>query len=353
MRRTRLVGALAGLLLLGAPLASTSVAASDELTARTLVKTASGNLETYVDNFVAGFPGVNSYGYVAPTSTERATFTRGVDQVLLGDYPSAASTLDPLKYDVVRYTDTAVYPNRTVTLLRERRVDGKYTHGWGLYAFGRSGSRVVVEVPHPRADLYTEKVGVLAFRRADAKALYVAGTHRYANGEQGPLDDMGHADAPADMAHVTDSIFHAVHNRLLASNLRVFQPHGFGNEGYADADYHEVVVSAGATPTAFTYDVAAATGRHFRTCVSTGPSVCYFFASHNEQGKTTRAAGGEFIHVEAYRPIRDDATLRTTLAHSVADVLEPYLGDITYRQAGGCAPDCRARGGDREPVLIP
>ncbi len=277
------------------------------------VKTASGELQSYVDDFVAEIPGRDSGGYDVPTTTEVQTFTKAVDQVLANDLSGAAVNLDPLKYDVVKYTDTAT--NRVVVLLRERKVDGRYPHAWGLYGFGRASSPLVVEVPHPVADAETENVGVQAFRHADARALFVAGAHRYANGTGD--------SAEADMAHRTESVFDAVHRRLLTAGVRVMQPHGFGETTH-DAVGHDVVVSNGAVPTATTTAVATAlTAAGYSTCLYDGDSLCWQLgATNNVQGTSTREAAGEFAHVESYTPIRTDTARRDLLARTVAGVLQ-------------------------------
>ncbi len=274
------------------------------------VKIASGGLQTYVDEFVAGIPGKDSNGYDLPTTTEVAAFTGAVDAVLGNDLQRAADALDSLHYDVVRYTDTVT--GRESVLLRERKVDRRYPHAWGLYVFARNASGLVVEVPHPVADMNTENIGVQSFRAADAAGLLVAGAHRYANPEN-----------EADMAHRTDSVFDAVHRRLLTTGGRVLQPHGFG-EATREAVGHDVVVSDGtATPPPIVIETAAAlTGQGFLTCLYTG-TVCWeLAATKNVQGASTREFGAHFAHVESYTAIRTDSALRDRLAHTVAGVLK-------------------------------
>ena len=278
----------------------------------TTVKTASGDLQTYVDEFVAGIPGRDSGGYDAPTSTERQTFMSAVESVLSQNLQQAATTLDPLRYDVVRYTDTAT--GREAVLLRERKVDGKYPNAWGLYAFANNASGLIVEVPHPVADVNTEDVGVQAFRAADARAVLLAGAHRYANGAD---------PAPADMAHNTDSVFDAVHRRLLASGVRVLQPHGFG-EHTRSLVGHDVVVSDGSSETSSVVVAVASalTGEGFSTCLYDGALCWQLGATTNVQGTSTRAAGAHFAHVESYTAIRTDSAQRDKMARTVAGVLK-------------------------------
>lgn len=309
--RLRTVRTTALLALAAAVLAAPAASAGKRTSSSVL--TASGGLLTYVNDFVATIPGRDSGGYDVPTAAQVATFTGAVDKVLAGDLNGAASTLEPLKYTVVRFTDTVT--GRTAVLLRERKVDGRYLHGWGLYAFGPAGSSVVVEVAHPVADANTEDVGVQAFREADAAALLVAGAHRYANGDG--------ADAEADVAHRTDSVFDAVHRRLVHADLRVLQPHGFG-EATHELVGHEVVVSNGGAPTVTTGSAwSALSAAGFVSCLYDGAQQCWQLgATRNVQGAQTRTAGGEFVHVESYTPIRTDSTRRDLLATTVAGVLQ-------------------------------
>ncbi len=276
----------------------------------TAVKSASGDLALRVNSFVAAIPGKDTGAYDVPTSSERATMVSAFDAIEAGNLSRAASLVDPLKYDVVQYKDTVT--GRTFVMLAERRnTNGSWPHAWGLYVFSpRATSDTSVEVAHPIADWNTEDVGVETFRKANAEDLFVAGAHRYAN-----------SDGSADVAHASTSVFEEIHKAAVESETKVFQPHGFSQADHPD--YGEAVVSAGtAPPTQFAQDVhVALRGAGFDARLYDGVSYSALGATTNVQGKSARALGADFLHVETIKPIRDDAARRSLLTTTLAQKL--------------------------------
>jgi hypothetical protein len=193
-------------------------------------------------------------------------------------------------------------------MLVERR---KPRRGWGLYVHSpRSRSRLIVEVAHPRADINSEKVGVGVFRRANAADLLVAGSHRYAA-----------RDRSSDAAHDESGPFAAVHRGALAPGVVVLQPHGF-DEGERSAQYGEIVVSSGGAPTSLATSLAdrlKADG--FSTCLY-GPGHCKALGgTTNVEGRSARAAGASFIHLELALRLRRSDAQRARIVSDVANVL--------------------------------
>lgn len=282
-------------------------ASASSSTPRYRPTSASGDLQAYVNAFVAKNPGRNSGTYDVPSFGERAAMADAWRALVAGDLQAAANIAGPLGYSVVRYTDSAT--GRVARILVERNTaGGTWVHGWGLYAWSAApGSPLLVEVAHPIADVDTEDIGVVAFRRAGARALFVAGAHRDAN-----------ADGSADVAHRADTVFDAVHDASLASGLRVLQPHGFADSTLPN----EAVVSRGDAPTPVTRGVEAALDSAlFDACLYDGSTCSELGATTNVQGGSARAGGAEFVHVEVARRVRADATRRDHLATVVADSL--------------------------------
>ncbi|MBB4907551.1 hypothetical protein [Actinophytocola algeriensis] len=100
-------------------------------------------------------------------------------------------------------------------------------HGWGTVIL-RPVSDVVIEVPHPGSDRFTARLGLELFHTIPSAALLVAGAHRRAG------------DSAADVAHRTDSLFHAYAQTLALPEIQL---HGFAADTAPDTD---AVVSPGA-----------------------------------------------------------------------------------------------------------
>ena len=305
MRRiTFLAAAVVTVLMLGLG------AQPQEALSATTVKTASGDLAARVNSFVAAIPGKSTGAYDVPTSSERATMASAFDAIESGNLSRAASLVNPLKYDVVQYKDTVT--GRTFVMLAERRnADGSWPHAWGMYVFSpKATSDTSVEVDHPVADWNTEDVGVETFRKANAEDLFVAGAHRYAN-----------SDGSADVAHAGAAVFEEIHKAAVESETKVFQPHGFSQADHPD--YGEAVVSAGtAPPTQLAQDVHGALRvAGFDARLYDGVSYSDLGATTNVQGKSARALGADFLHVETIKPIRDDPARRALLTTTLAGKL--------------------------------
>ncbi|PLS87041.1 MAG: hypothetical protein CYG60_04015 [Actinobacteria bacterium] len=280
-----------------------------EALSATAVKSASGDLAARVNSFVGTIPGKGTGAYDVPTSSERATMASAFDAIEAGNLSRAASLVNPLKYDVVQYKDTVT--GRTSVMLAERRnADGSWPHAWGLYVFSpKATSDTSVEVAHPVADWNTEDVGVETFRKANAEDLFVAGAHRYAN-----------SDGSADVAHASASVFEQIHKAAVESETKAFQPHGFSQADHPD--YGEAVISAGTAPTQLAQDVhGALRGAGFDARLYDGVSYSDLGATTNVQGKSARAVGADFLHVETIKPIRDDPARRALLASTLAGKL--------------------------------
>jgi hypothetical protein len=142
----------------------------------------------------------------------------------------AASTLDlesacaviqenQFPYQIVRYTDEG-YDGSTYVLLKENLP---ISVGWGTYLINtnRQPGDLVIEVPHPRCEWNTESMGVELFRQAEASAFLMAGTHRCANSTYSSCDGTttfcGQEEPyrTSDVAHSTETIFHATHRALI------------------------------------------------------------------------------------------------------------------------------------------
>jgi len=272
------------------------------------VVTASGDLESYVWAFVGRLPRAETNAYQQPTPDQQTQMRSAWAALSEGRLDDALAIAAPLRYDVVSFTDQVT--GRTLAMLQEvPNADGSWPHAWGLYIVDLSSrSPLLVEVAHPVDDIDTPLVGVATFRRANARALFIAGASRFA--------DPGEI---ADVAHDQFSIFEAVHEAALTAASIVFEPHGFEVSGHGPVG--DIVVSSGTDrpdPVAKAVARALAT-RGFRVCVYEGGGGCSGLgATTNVQGSSTRAIGAQFLHIEMALGVRATRDSREAVAAAVA-----------------------------------
>ncbi|MGN6688006.1 MAG: hypothetical protein ACTHK1_10745 [Actinomycetales bacterium] len=183
-------------------------------------------------------------------------------------------------------------------------------HGYGVYVARGTGSRILLEVPHPRYDQHTEDLGLAVFPASQADVLLVAGAHRTA----------GH-DA-ADVAHETNSAFAAVNAALVSRGDLVLQLHGFA-EAKHKLDVDAVVSSTTEHQTAPAKRLAKALrDAGWRVCVYGDPDCTGLGGTTNVEASAARDAGADFLHLELSDSIRDSAQQRDRLAKVLIDFLK-------------------------------
>lgn len=239
--------------------------------------------------------------YRVPIPAERATFLAGLATLAAGDVPTAVERLRPLGFTVRSGVDQ-VTGRRFALATNEPRS----YRSWGHYFVDLSApTALLVEVPHPANDLHTEQIGLALFRAVPGVLLAVSGTNRWAAGGAG------------DVAHRTDSLFHAVATDYAARGLPQVQLHGFHDTTLPDAD---VVISPGAgavgEPVRRAADRVAEAG--FVVCRSWVTDCGRLEGTRNEQGIDAAARQTVFVHVEISRSVRDDPARWASLAGALA-----------------------------------
>jgi hypothetical protein len=191
-----------------------------------------GDLRTQIERLEDRMPRAGSNGYVIPAEGDAAAFAGLVLAVESGDLLRAGELAAANRYRLVRYTDrgdgdAASYLLQELTPIRK---------GWGLYAFRENpAANVIVEAPHPLADVGTPGIALDVYRTLEARALLVAGAHRDAN-----------RDGSADVVHVPGSVFQSIHNALVGGSqgmpepVVVLQIHGFASGKHSG--YPQVVI---------------------------------------------------------------------------------------------------------------
>jgi hypothetical protein len=226
--------------------------------------------------------------YRPPEPDERRQLVSALHALRAGDAERAAELAAALGFTVRTGVDAAT--GRPFGLA----VNPVGDRAWGWYLVDLSEpTRLVVEVPHPKADLRTEEIGLALYREVPGSLLAVSGTHRRVGSGAG------------DVAHRADSMFHAVVTDLAARGLPQVQLHGFADDSLPDAD---VVISPGAG------DVGDAVGRLADRIDDADLDVCRSWRSDcaglegtsNEQGRDAAERGTVFAHVELSREVRED-----------------------------------------------
>jgi hypothetical protein len=257
-----------------------------------------------IEQMLDAGPGRESSAYRPLGSTENDQLAKAVLANLAGsdDHPL------PDRAQVLTAVDAGDRPIRVVA----EDLDGGELQGLGLYAV-RDGSGVppalVVEVPHPRADRWTEQLGPELFTALDAEALFVAGAHRTA----------GH-DA-ADVAHEKGSTFAAVDRAVVGRGTVVLQVHGFDDSSHKGSA--EVVLSsAEATPSPLVRELGEALqSAGIDTCVYDGEQCPSLAGTTNVQAAHARDVGATFIHLELAPDLRKNGPGREQLVKILTDVL--------------------------------
>jgi len=267
--------------------------------------------------------------YVPPTSSQRDSFASMVGNLLAGEIAAADSAASLLGYEVVEFTDT----NSWIVLhgLREVLQDGGQTKGWGSYFVNLSAEVAdLIEVPHPRFDSYSWDIGARIVVDSRAKAFLMAGAHRNANGS-----------GTADVAHLTNTIFHVVHqawNGEEGGNT-AWQIHGFNVDNHSAFPANtDAVLSngdGGISGEIMNLDGLFQTNGFLSHVYNTLPAnstenlqvnegidgtvFSSLGARTNVQGIHSRALGGIFVHVELERSIRFSSANRASVAALVSD----------------------------------
>lgn len=249
-----------------------------------------------LSRFAAGLH--DDAAYRPPEPDERARLLSVLRALREGDPRRAQDEAGRLGYSVRTGVDSGT--GRAFGLA----VNPADERAWGWYLVDLSAPvRLVVEVPHPNFDLHTEEIGLALYRAVPGSLLAVSGTHRRVAGGAG------------DVAHRTDSMFHAVAGDLAGQGLPQVQLHGFHDDNQPDTD---VVISPGAGDAGDSVRrVADRIDEDLRVCRSWRQECGRLEGTRNEQGRDAAARGTVFVHLEISRSVRDDHDAWSKLVHAV------------------------------------
>ncbi|MER5203493.1 hypothetical protein [Streptomyces sp. NPDC002825] len=247
--------------------------------------------------------------YTPPSAAQRERLARGVGHLLDGERAEAEKDLAAVGFHVTGLTDAGSGRRYDEVAALAEGAPAR----WGrLYVDADAGIRWSVQVPHPVADRGTESLGARLLEETPGGTLVLAGAHRTS----------GRGDA-ADVAHRTDSAFHAIVTELQKRGVPGLQLHGFAKDAKRP---YEAILSTGAVETAPAE--AAALASHMET---RGLRVCRGWADRcplegttNAQGKAARRHHTTFIHAELSPAARADGATATKTRTTLSALLDTW-----------------------------
>ena len=309
-----------------------------------LVKT-TGNIETYMGNFISGVPGDSGNSYKKPTSNQLAKWGIVINEILDQNISEAVLKSSALNYQINEFTDTSITPNQVFYILEEK--SDKENH-WGLYVFSKTPtiSNLVIQAPHIKYDTNTGKQAVYCFKNNLAKAILLNGTHRCnhsdfssCSGTTSACNSGFQSYRISDMAHNTNTVFQKTTEILYTNvpNSVFIQLHGFGKN---DSDPY-VIMSNGTreTPTidyalqikealmnedsSLTFKLAHLDTDWTRLIAFTNTQGRFINGSSNPCSTSATATTGRFIHIEQEKSkLRDNQEGWLKMSNALNSVFE-------------------------------
>lgn len=300
----------------------------------------SGNLTTYIDDFIANLP--STYGgnqYQPPSSSDLTLWANAISYILQGNYSFAHSTADGIGYRLVEYTDNSVSPNKKYYILEKKSSSSNH---WGMFIYNPIALRtkLFIQSPHPKYDSYTGKQGFYIFKNQSCRALFISGTHRCNNSTpttcSGTSQVCTGQDDPykiSDQAHVVNGTLQKVTEVLNSaiSNLYVIQVHGFDQ----DTGDPDLIISNGTryTPNPdyipvlrdnlliidnlLTFKIAHIDLSWTKLIATVNTQGRFINQSSDPCSQSASTSTGRFIHVEQSYNLRNTTTARKKLSDAI------------------------------------
>jgi hypothetical protein len=266
-------------------------------TSRPCPETFSGGLVTEMRTITSSMPLAGSNGFVEPTSGQITGWESLIQAIMDDDLSAACSIIQShgFPYDLIQFTD-AYFKDQQYIMLRELYP---IQVGWGTYVFrtGDDAAPLVVEIPHPGADWNTEIEGVEIFRKVNARALLIAGTHRCANDIFSPCAGTTIACGQvepyriSDVGHGVQNMFHATHRTLVECRSKTIAIQLHGN---SVSNCPDVFLSNGTTDpgnlTGSIYEAVESSCKDFEIDLADGePGECAFTGGGAPQAVLTNS----------------------------------------------------------------
>ncbi len=266
-------------------------------------------------------PQADSDSYAAPDESTVRHVRRALERMLAGDAERAFHDALIGGYWLCRGTE-----DEEGLVLGVPAIPNS-GHAVFVWRADPNARRLIVEAPHPRYDLFTERQGLELFKAVRARALIIATTHRCASslesGCDGSTGICGHGEGPteSDMAHSLGSVFNGLH-RFFADAFPddlVVSLHGMGKGGISISDGTTLPTTDGAVVARFASALRVVfPDEHITTCnaypgAKVDQRLC---GTTNVQGRfvngilldactdTATKSAGRFLHVEQSLAVR-------------------------------------------------
>ncbi|MBM3436981.1 MAG: hypothetical protein FJY07_12285, partial [Bacteroidetes bacterium] len=303
-----------------------------------------GQIFIEISNIISTMPGHSGNDYNDPSVSQLNSWENLLDNVFEDDYVQADSIADSLGYEVIHFTDTTEYVDKTYYVLKS--TGSNY---WGTYVYYPDFCRpLVIQVPHPLKEINTGQQGIHVFQRTDALFFCLSGTSRcnhssFTNCDGATTICSGTAERYriSDMAHSVSAIFQKTTEKLQNSFSNTFfvQLHGFaklvsdpylilsnGTQLTPERDYSVLLKNnLLIEDTSLTFKIAHIDLEWTRLrafdntqgrLINSSIDPCYFYAT---------TTNGRFLSIEQERTkLRDDVTGWNKMANALINTFVCY-----------------------------
>jgi hypothetical protein len=114
-----------------------------------VAQTASGNIETYLNDQITSMPGSGDDDYNPPSNSQLNSWGDMIQEIMRENLAAARMLSASLGYQVIEFSEANSNPAVTYYVLEESTPSSKY---WGTYVFNPTACRrqLVLQAPHPR-----------------------------------------------------------------------------------------------------------------------------------------------------------------------------------------------------------
>lgn len=250
-----------------------------------------------------------------------------------------------LEYELVFFRDNSSTENKEYHLLRPTVNSQNF---WGLYIFNPEPEieELVIQSPHPRADLNTGSQGAFIFQQTGAGAFFLSGTHRCnasaasdCSGSTSICAGFSESYRVSDVAHNTSSAFQLATEVMSDLRASVFvQLHGFAKR---DSDPY-VIMSYGTRELAgedylstlrqelrkqdnsLTFRLSHVDEEWTRLLGFTNTQGRYINESSNSCSENATLSAGRFMHIEQeFTKLRENESGWIKMANALAFTMRP------------------------------
>jgi len=280
----------------------------------------SGSIRALIQQSLSDMPARDSFGFQQPDDAALQDFSTLFELAATGQHNEIATLAQTWGYEFIRFIHQENTPD-TLYILRERTP---ILRGWGTYIWRATGydRDVQVQVPHPLFDFNTPAVGLRTFMDFRMRFFAMAGSHRYANGDDSQV---------SDMARNHNSIFQRAHQAWSPSPAVQF--HGFNDASSTYEGYPQNIITNGTTtPPPVHYTVRdLLRARSYTADVydeQTRNDVRLLAATRNPQGQWSAGNEHVFLHIEMARELRTVATQIGTVISAFAEAFPAERGPM-------------------------